>query len=206
MRFFTSDQHIGHENILRLGDGRPFKDLKHMHSIIMRNWYQAVQPDDEVWVLGDIAMGNLEQSIQFYAALPGRKLLVPGNHDRLFSTGNSKSRQEASRDLYESVGFEIQPETVYESVGGRKVLLSHFPYAPTKHEASLKYAKNRPVDEGLPLIHGHTHARERFSANPREFNVGVDSNDFTPVSEERVALWLDSLERPPRLLAESGRG
>jgi calcineurin-like phosphoesterase family protein len=193
MRFFTSDQHIGHENILRLGDGRPFRDLKHMHSIIMRNWYQVVQPDDEVWVLGDIAMGNLEQSIQFFAALPGRKLLVPGNHDRLFSGSNSRTRQEASRALYEAVGFEIQPETTHTRINGREVVLSHFPYAPTEHERSLKYAKNRPVDEGLPLIHGHTHARARFSANPREFHVGVDANDFTPVAESEISRWLEGI-------------
>lgn len=52
---------------------------------INENWRNIVQPEDTVVVTGDHSWGrNLEQSqedLQFIADLPGRKILLRGNHD-----------------------------------------------------------------------------------------------------------------------------
>lgn len=201
--FFTSDQHIGHENIVHnLGEGRPFQSLNHMHSVSRNNWFQTVKPEDTVYVLGDAALGNLEQSILFFSDLPGHKKFMPGNHDKIGRT-NSAARNSKFRPLYESVGFEILAEnitiTVDTSYGPQPVILSHYPYGESyvrdnSEQRKDKFLKVRPVNEGLPLIHGHTHSRKRFDEKePLQFHVGVDANDFTPVDLTEIIDWLETL-------------
>lgn len=203
MIFFTSDQHFGHENILRnLGSGRPFNSLNHMHSCIRANWFSSVSAEDTVYVLGDAAMGLFEETVQLFSDLPGSKFFVPGNHDRIGRT-QSKARNERFRPLYEAAGFEVLEDVswlnVDTSYGVQRVVLSHYPYAESSHSDGSevvrdKFRKFRPVDEGFPLIHGHTHSRDRLNPEqPLQFHVGVDANSFAPVPLTEVQLWLESL-------------
>jgi len=60
------------------------------------------------------------------------------------------------------------------------VLLCHFPYRGDSQEQD-RFPDARPIDKGEWLLHGHVH--DRWSQNGRMINVGVDANDFTPVSE-----------------------
>jgi calcineurin-like phosphoesterase family protein len=196
--FFTSDQHFQHANILKFGRGNGrFSSINEHDAYIQQKWWETVTPDDTVYVLGDAAMGNIEVSIQKFASLPGDKLFIPGNHDHIFS-GMSKNHVARHLPLYEAVGFTILPETltldIPTSTGHTEVLLSHFPYAATQYEKAEKFAKNRPVFNHQPLIHGHTHSTARFNPdNPYEFHVGVDANDFTPVNITEISAWLDNL-------------
>lgn len=200
--YFTSDQHIGHENIVHnLGAGRPFRNLYHMHTVIRNNWYRTVQPEDIVYVMGDIAMGDFMENILFYENLPGVKKFIPGNHDKIGSL-KSVNYNTKFTPVYEQVGFEILPENtdiiIDTSYGPQKVLLSHYPYEEIAHQdgpdRTDKFRKVRPVNEGLPLIHGHTHSTERFNPQqPLQFHIGVDANDYTPVSINSVVEWLESL-------------
>ena len=199
--FFTSDTHYGHSNIIKFGRGNGiFDSINHHDEVLRNNWFSTVKPEDTVYVLGDIALGDIEITLKNFALLPGRKLLVPGNHDRISSSTNSKSRIERFTPAYEEVGFEILPENtsifIETSKGKREVLLSHFPYAATVHENAIKdkFAKYRPVNRGLPLVHGHSHSTERFNPdNKLEFHVGVDANDFKPVNISEIAKWLETL-------------
>lgn len=54
------------------------------------NWNSNVTQDDTVVVAGDISWGmNLEEALkdfEFLDSLPGRKILIRGNHDYFFST------------------------------------------------------------------------------------------------------------------------
>ena len=196
--WFTSDTHIGHDNILNLGEGRPFNSLNHMSSTIRDKWNNTVEPSDTIFVMGDIAMGNFEQSIQFFTNLPGNKLMIAGNHDKIFSGTNTKTRIERFTPLYEEVGFTILPEntsvTFVTDVGEKEVLLSHFPYGEEwLGDNKDKFLKNRPVDTGLPLVHGHSHQRTKFESGPRQFSIGVDANEFTPVSAVEILRWIEQL-------------
>lgn len=195
--FFTSDTHIGHENIIsKLGKGRPFADVKDQTQKLIRNHNSIVKPEDKTYFLGDIALGDINESLQIFAAMNGRKFLVPGNHDRV-SSHYSKSQNEEHRAAYEDAGFIILDETVEIEIGGQRVLVSHYPYWEkpfgTKPD---KFAKIRPVNEGLPLLHGHTHSDQRFTeGQPLQLNIGVDANKFFPVSYVEVELWLEDLRR-----------
>ena len=71
-----------------------------------------------------------------------------------------------------------------------KVSFSHFPISGDSH-ADDRYVELRPVDRGQPVVHGHVH--NQWHVNGRQYNVGVDVNDFYPVSEETLVEWVRSL-------------
>ncbi len=68
------------------------------------NWRRLVTPDDTVVIAGDISWGmNLSESLPDFAfldALPGRKLILKGNHDYWWST------KRKADDCFRENGFE----------------------------------------------------------------------------------------------------
>jgi calcineurin-like phosphoesterase family protein len=177
-RLWTADLHFGHANILRYSH-RPFADVAEMDDGLVARWNAVVGDDDEVWVLGDVAMGPIVRSLEHVARLRGRKVLVAGNHDRCWY-GHGE-RAVAWIDRYLEAGFdEILQGTVGTEVGGIEVDVCHFPYEGDSHDRD-RYTDHRPVDHGRWLIHGHVH--ERWQVHGRQVNVGVDVWDWAPVPE-----------------------
>ena len=179
MRFFTADLHLGHANIVSFCD-RPFESVEDMNDALLANWADTVGEDDEIWVLGDVAMGRIAETLPSVAALPGRKHLVPGNHDRCWS-GNRRLRP-VDEQMYIAVGFEIHPGSVALQLGDVPVMACHFPVAGDS-QAEDWFGDHRPdVPADAWLLHGHVH--EKWKTNGRQINVGVDVWNFRPVSEE----------------------
>jgi calcineurin-like phosphoesterase family protein len=82
--FFAADLHLGHVRINELS-GRPFSNVPAMNAALVKGWNDRVTDADTVWVLGDVCMGKLDDSLALIGLLAGRKLLMPGNHDRCLS-------------------------------------------------------------------------------------------------------------------------
>lgn len=76
--WLISDTHFNHDRIATYCD-RPldFTDR------IIKRWQEIVQPEDLIIHLGDVAIGNRRTVKSILADLPGRKVLVLGNHDRM---------------------------------------------------------------------------------------------------------------------------
>lgn len=177
-RYFTSDLHFGHGNIIRYS-GRPYACVDDMNESLIANWNDVVDPDDEVWVLGDVAMGTIDESLALVKRLHGRKVLVAGNHDRCWHGHGARAGRWVQR--YRDAGFgEVLQGAVMTTVAGVDVVCSHFPYEGDSHDRD-RYVEHRPVDEGAVLLHGHVH--EAWQAKSRQINVGVDVWGFRPVSE-----------------------
>jgi calcineurin-like phosphoesterase family protein len=192
-RFFVSDTHFGHNNILHLGHGRPFDSIEEHNETLIKNWNRVVKSSDTVYHLGDVALGRITESLPLVARLNGRKKLVPGNHDRIFSGEKEKQIQRFLPE-YEKVFDDILAEQTMLNLYGHWdtvwPMMCHFPYSGDSHEND-RHADKRPVDEGFPLIHGHIH--DKWKINGRMFNVGVDVNNFTPVHEDEIIAWIESL-------------
>lgn len=188
IRHFTSDTHFGHARIIELSN-RPFRDVAEMNEIILARAWETVGVNDELWVLGDLALGTFVESMQVAARLPGRKHLVVGNHDRVFQE-RSPERLARFTAMYEDAGFTIHHGTAELQIAGRPVLLSHFPYFGDSQEND-RHLDARPADDGLPLLHGHIHEMRHIAG--RMFNVGVDVNDFRPVHQSAIEEWLKTL-------------
>lgn len=188
-RFWTSDEHFGHANIIRYC-ARPFDDVAHMNRVMAENWIKTVSEDDEVHILGDVTLGNLTEALAIVKDLPGRKTLYAGNHDQCWAGRGRRHHRFIERYMNEG-GFDAilqGPQTAM--VGKHAVLVSHFPYTGDSKDSD-RHSEHRPIDLGLPLLHGHVH--EKWLVKDRMINVGVDVWDFTPVHDDTLIQMLDNM-------------
>jgi len=79
--WFTSDQHFGHGRLLELSPARgaAFATISEMSARLVHNWNAVVQPEDTVWVLGDVDMHGKDLTLALIEQLVGTKILVSGN-------------------------------------------------------------------------------------------------------------------------------
>jgi hypothetical protein len=76
---------------------------------------------------------------------------------------------------------------------------SHYSYSGDT-EGDDRHVAHRPVDRGLPLLHGHTHDRENGPVG-HQFHVGVDAFGFAPIPMTLVDAWLEDLRREEEEIA-----
>ena len=103
--FLIADTHFFHEALIELC-GRPtnFTDR------IVKNWCNCIKEDDLIVHLGDVTLGYDEDSARLVKeTLPGRKILVKGNHDK------------KSKTWYMSHGFDF----CCDEFTWKDILLSH---------------------------------------------------------------------------------
>jgi calcineurin-like phosphoesterase family protein len=208
--YFSSDWHLDHVNIIRYCD-RPFKDVDEMNAAIIDNCNELVGEDDTLILLGDHALGRYPDSILKLRALrAGVLILAPGNHDR-WSLAYRQPNEERREYHREQVDLMLRPhfkEVVVMrdqapsawgygrgKAGHPRCAMSHYPYSGDSGDKD-RHVGLRPLDEGLPLLHGHVH--EKWQLNGRQMNVGVDVWDFKPVSEHAIRTWIDTLDLPER--------
>ena len=169
--FFTSDTHFNHTNIIRFCN-RPFKDVSHMNETIISNWNRVVGHDDIVFHLGDFCLGGSAEWINVLSRLNGKIYLITGNHD-------VKNLIQDYRKYFEQVVMQM-----YIEADKQKIYLNHCPF--------LCYGGSY---NGTWQLFGHVHTSRHNTGKdaprlkmlfPSLYHVGVDNNDFTPVSFARV--------------------
>lgn len=128
--FFTADPHLGHANITKWRYGESFPEWWN-DNLVLTQW-AALPKKSLIFVLGDVAWND--DSLLKLDSMPGRKILISGNHDNLTSQG-------AQRQVFEKVfGF----------LRYKQMWLSHAPVHPSVVEESRCFVN----------IHGHTHKDE----------------------------------------------
>lgn len=208
--FFTSDPHFGHKRIIDLCN-RPFNSISEMDWKMVYQINETVSSSDRLVILGDLCMGELNKSLEVFAQIQAAEIvLVPGNHDRwslAYHHKGTEDEQAAKRALFQSRYEEVRPNVIaltdwkpsVWSYGEltlsshevlNKAVFSHYPYDGDSHGED-RHGFLRARDAGAPIIHGHVHGE--WKTRGRQFNVGVDVNDFTPVSEEELAEWIETL-------------
>lgn len=55
--WYTADPHFGHSNIIQFCK-RPFRSVGEMDATIVANYASRVQPDDDLWIVGDFGFGR----------------------------------------------------------------------------------------------------------------------------------------------------
>ena len=163
--FLTSDLHLGHDREFLWGP-RGFKSSKEHDEAIIANWNSVVGPDDMVYVLGDLMLGDNEWGCECVNRLNGHICLIRGNHDT------------------DKRWYEIYPEKLNIGNCGNAYLinyrkyhfyLSHFPTLTGNLE-------KESLHQCTLNLFGHTHSKEKFFEDrPYMYNVSLDANDNTPV-------------------------
>lgn len=190
----TSDTHIGHRNIAKY-TGRPYSNEEStvlMDADLIQKWNEVVPTDGTVLHLGDAALGQITESVKWYGSAHGRKFLIPGNHDYISSIFN-QTRRDTYTPVYEEF-FTVLPEMVTLTAvrGDERVVIraSHYPTV-ADHREREKLSNLRPPQDGMKLIHGHTHYKQWHNPDyPLEFHVGVDAHNLAPITAERIVDWV----------------
>ncbi|SEP79057.1 Calcineurin-like phosphoesterase superfamily protein [Faunimonas pinastri] len=157
--FFTSDTHFGDMRALRF-DHRPFPDLDTHDAELIARWNAVVGPDDEIWHLGDFALGPPQERVrEILAALNGRKHLIVGNND---------GPDTLAAPGWESIGHYAEIE-----VDDRPLVLCHYAFRTWNG-----------MSRGRLDLHGHSHGKLKKITG--QYDVGVDVWDFRPVSLSTV--------------------
>lgn len=186
--WFTSDLHFNHTNIIEYCN-RPYRDIAHMNEMIIHNYNERVKPDDIVWILGDVCMGRIADTLPIVGRLNGHKHLILGNHDRPHPTNKHSADWWKEYEKY----FESMRLNHVLDIGGEQVLLSHFPYQMDDRDTNRynadKLSPFYPKDKGGWLLHGHVHSHFK-SIGERQVHVGIDAWDYRPIHIDEVDEWM----------------
>lgn len=188
MRFYTSDTHFSHRNIVKFQPNRGRDDVQDMNKDIIKAWNEDVSHEDTVYHLGDVALGPVEEWNGSLAPLNGSKTLVVGNHERIFTVHNKPAYIEKWRYLYEQWFSHIYDNITGHTLSdGTVVNLSHFPYNGDNHDGD-RFEDVRLEDDGTILLHGHTHSTNAITWSDKgtlQIHVGWDAWG-KPVSEKTI--------------------
>lgn len=178
-RLYIADWHFGHKNVLHF-DNRPFKTVEEMNVALVENWNRVVNPDDLVYVLGDMFWCKSSEAIPILKQLKGTKFLVKGNHDRCNDAAFAK--QFAKINEY----MEVDDE-------GQKIVLCHYPIPCYKNHLY-----------GWAHLYGHVHTsfewnitehdqylmQELYQEKSMMINVGamMPYINYTPKTFNEIAM------------------
>lgn len=161
----TADWHLGEDRLELLG--RPHPNQSEHVFAIRNNFNALVKPEDRVIMLGDVCYQKTPEFLHYVSQFNGHKILVRGNHDRVFTDEQLKPYFEEI--VPEGDGFE-------EIVGGVPCYFTHYP--------SL-------ARESFFNIVGHIHGAWKYQLN--SLNIGVDVHHFRPVDLEKIPFYLNAI-------------
>lgn len=165
--FFTSDTHFGSERAMMLSK-RPFRDVRDMDWTMIQRWNDTVHPCDTVYHLGDFG----DTSVLKY--LNGYIYTIDGNYER-----DGKSPKPTIEDgIIKNYDDYLILNDEY--------LLTHEPLNAFEMFKEGAWKK-------IPVLFGHIHGRQK--CKPFGIDVGVDANNFTPMSKEDVDFYLNAINK-----------
>lgn len=158
MYFFTADEHYFHKNIIKFCN-RPFNDINEMNQALIDRHNEVVSKDDIVIHAGDFCWSNhIEDAMRIKEQLNGKHTFLKGSHDKWMRKGNG------NRFFHEI--WEKKIEDVY-------VVVCHY--------AMRTWARSH-----YNSWHCYGHSHGKLEPIGKSWDVGVDNNDFYPVSFEQL--------------------
>lgn len=171
MIYFTSDCHFSHDKEFIWGP-RGFKNQWEMNEKIIENWNAIIQPDDDVYILGDIVLSDINSGIAALKQLKGNIHIIRGNHD-------SESRLTLYKDCQNVV--EVC-DGKFLKVGKQTFFLSHYPCLTSNLDA------DKPLNRRIINLCGHTHSQDRWLDFDKGliYHVEMDAHGCKTVSAEQI--------------------
>ena len=167
--WFSSDLHFNHNREF-IYQARGFETLEEMNQTIIERFNSLVKPEDDLYLLGDIMLGKLEDSKPLVAALNGKKHFIIGNHD------NSNRVK-----FYKTLSDDVTYANILDAAKHR-FYLSHYPTLTSN------------LDEGAPIkarvinLCGHSHIKNRFKDMDKGliYHVEIDCHNNFPISFDEI--------------------
>jgi len=185
--FLTSDTHFGHDREFLWGP-RGFTNSQEHDEAVIKNWNETVGPDDIVYHLGDLMLGDNAHGIECVKRLNGHIKLIRGNHDT-----DARWKLYGTLPNVELIGWaDVIKYKKYN------FYLSHHPTMTSNLEKAPHLRMH------LINLYGHTHQMGKFYQDmPYMFHVGLDSNDNRPILlDDAIELMKEETKRCIELLGE----
>lgn len=145
-----------------------------MNEVLIKNWNEVVGPTDIVYHLGDFCFAGSAEWHSVLGKLNGRIHLIIGNHDE-------KNLRQGYMNLFESISYQqhivIGPDNFY---------LNHYPYLCYPGHHSHTYQLFGHVHSSPFKFEGLDAKIAKSQLQPSQYDVGVDWNNFTPISFREV--------------------
>ncbi len=183
MIWFTADTHFGHANIIPAAD-RPFSSIDRMNSQLIANINDRVSTTDTLYVLGDFSYRiTVEQAYALRRRINCRKvILVRGNHDKGWGEPGHPPAFSEVLDY-----AELKPGMCH----GQRMCMLHYPMLSWNGKWRLAIH-----------LHGHIHAKPEYNQRNRDagilrYDVGVDANNYCPVSRDDILAFFKGVDPVP---------
>lgn len=161
--YLTSDLHFCHDRGFLYGP-RGFDCIDAHDCAIIENWNERVEPDDDVYILGDLMLNDNIHGLECLRLLNGNKFLVRGNHDT-----------DVRWKMYADAGLQTLGWAHYLKYRKYHFYMSHFPTLTGNLEAES-------LHQMTLNLHGHTHSKDMFYEDrPYMFNVALDAHNNCPI-------------------------
>ena len=167
----TSDWHFCHQKSF-LWEPRGFKNEYEMNKEIIKRYNELVQPDDEVYCLGDLMLNDNDEGLRCIKHLKGRIHIIRGNHD-------SESRLQ----LYTSCWNIVEIiEGKFLNYNGYHFYLSHYPCLCSNWDY------DKPLKARTISLCGHTHTKDKFVDMDKGtiYHCEVDAHNCYPVEINQI--------------------
>lgn len=161
--YLTSDLHFGHDRQF-LYEPRGFNEISEHDERIIENWNEKITPEDDVYILGDLMLGNNEHGIECVKRLNGHLHIIYGNHDT-----------DSRKKLYNELGIIHG----YADVIKYKKYIFYMSHYPT---ITSNLDDGESLHQKVINLYGHTHQKSNFYRDiPTMYHVGLDSHNNTPI-------------------------
>ena len=169
--YVCSDWHFCHQQDF-LYSPRGFKNQYEMNKAIIERHNAIVQPDDDVYCLGDCVMNNNEEGIKCIKQLKGNIHIICGNHET-----NTKIK------LYEEC-YNVVEITDAKWLKYKKQIffLSHYPCLTDNHDA------DKPLSRRIINVCGHCHTQDKWLDWDKGliYHAEMDANGCKPISIDEI--------------------
>jgi calcineurin-like phosphoesterase family protein len=171
----TSDLHFGHKNIMNYCPetrARFNNDVAYMNNAMAEEWNDKVEPEDLVYILGDVAFMSGSDAGRMVNRLNGTKILIEGNHDK-----------KTLKDVTFFNAFKEVHKYLDINYDGHKIVMFHYPIAEWDQ-----------MQRGALQFHGHLHGGASGLEKYRALDVGMDSTGEIVISIERAIQMIKDKE------------
>jgi calcineurin-like phosphoesterase family protein len=192
-KFFTSDTHLGHANIIKYAN-RPYyqpsdfdangewknfsikqQRAREMDADLVKRWNSVVTNEDDVYHLGDFCFGDTGDAIGYINQLNFNKFyFIWGNHDSAMENLWKEYNKGGVANLQGRIIFLGNMKEI--KVENQPIVLNHY--------AMRVWNRSH---HGAWHLYGHSHGSLPDDPTSRSFDCGVDCHDLTPISFEQVS-------------------
>jgi len=170
--WLTSDLHLGHDKDFIWGP-RGFDSVEEHDRKIIENWNELISWDDEVWVLGDLILGDNEAGCRKLNQLAGNIRIIYGNHD-------SSTRIQMYANIRPTIlGMGLAYIYRYQ---GYHFYLSHYP------TITANYDDDKSLRRQIIGLCGHRHVKDPFydANNGLIYHVELDAHNNKPILLDNI--------------------